>query len=86
MPGLGGLLFSGLWALVGWKIALPRFYLVAAASLLVGAGLLVSGVGRNLGMASLFGAESVFLFASGGVTLWKYLHQNPAPQESPDEH
>jgi hypothetical protein len=85
MPGLTGLLFSGIWAIAGWKIAVPRYYVIAAASLLIGAGLLVSEVGVNLGMALLFGAMSLVLFASGGVTLWRYLRQNPIPQDTPDE-
>ncbi len=85
MPGLTGLLFSGLWAIAGWKIALPRYYLIAAATFLIGAVLLVSGLGVNLGMALLFGAMSLILFTSGGVTLWKYLRQNPLPEDAPDE-
>lgn len=85
-PGLTGLLFSGIWAIAGWKIALPRYYFIAAATFLIGVGLLVSGVGVNLGMALLFGAMSLVLFTSGGVTLWKYLRQSPLPQEAtPDE-
>jgi hypothetical protein len=82
MPVFFGLLFSGLWVIAGWKIALPRFYLVAAASLLVSVGLIFSGVGVYQGMALLFGAMGALLCASGGVTLWKYLHDTPPPQDS----
>jgi len=80
LPVFSGLLFSGLWAIIGWKIALPRFFLIAAASLLISAGLIVIGVGVYLGMAWLFGGQGVLLCASGGVTLWKYL-RNTRPQE-----
>ncbi len=86
IPVFTGLLFSGLWAIIGWKIALPRFYLIAAASLLLSVGLIVSGVGIYLGMALLFGAMGALLCASGGITLWKYLRNTPIPQDAPDEH
>ena len=81
-PAFFGLLFSGLYAIMAWKIALPRFYLIAAASLLISAGLFVSGVGTYLGMALLIGAMGALLCASGGVTLWMYLRQNPIVQEN----
>lgn len=82
MPVFSGLLFSGLWVIMGWKLALPRFYLIAAASLLISAGLFVSGVGVYLGMAWLLGALGAVLCASGGVTLWKYLRSTRSPQNS----
>jgi hypothetical protein len=81
IPVFSGFLFSGLWVIAGWKIALPRFYLIAAATLLVSAGLFVSGVGVYLGMALLIGAMGVLLCVSGGVTLWKYLHANRPPED-----
>jgi len=81
IPVFSGLLFSGLWVIAGWKIGLPRFYLIAAATLLISAGLFVSGVGVYLGMALLIGAMGALLCVSGGLTLWKYLHQNPVQPE-----
>ncbi len=84
VPSFMGLLFCGLWAIVGWKISLPRFYLIAAVSLLVGAGLFINGVGGNIGLALLLGAMGVVLCVSGGLTLGQYLRQNPAPQETTD--
>jgi hypothetical protein len=81
-PGFAGFLFTGMWVIVGWKISLPRFYLIAAASLLVTVGLIISRVGIYLGMTLLFGAMGVLLFASGGVTLWKFLRSTPPPQDS----
>jgi hypothetical protein len=82
IPVFSGLLFSGLWAIMGWKLALPRFYLIAAATLLISAGLFVIGVGVYPGMAVLIGAMGVLLCVSGGVTLWKYLRSN-RPLEDP---
>ena len=76
MPSFAGMLFSGLWIIAGWKIVLPRFYLIAAVCLLVSAGLFFNGVGGNIGMTVLFGALGVALCVSGGVTLWIYLRNN----------
>jgi hypothetical protein len=79
-------MFSGILAMIGWKIALPRYYLIAAITLLTSIVLLFSGPGGNPGLAMLCGAMSLVLFASGGITLWRYLRHNPLPAESPDEH
>jgi hypothetical protein len=86
IPVFCGLLFSGLWVIIGWKIALPRFYLTAAVTLFISMGLLINGVGTYLGMALLIGGMGVLLCASGGVTLWKYLRDAPVPQDAPDEN
>jgi hypothetical protein len=85
-PGLTGLLFSGIWAIAGWKVALSRYYFIAAITLLISIVFLFSGPGGNPGLAMLCGAMSLVLFASGGITLWRYLRRNPLPVESPDEH
>jgi hypothetical protein len=84
MPFFTGLLFSGLWAIVGWKISLARFYLIVAVSLLVTAGLFFNKVGGNTGMALLSGAMGGALCISGGLTLRKCLRQNPFSQETSD--
>lgn len=84
IPGFFGLVFGGLYAIMGWKIALSRFYLIALVSLLVGAWLFVSGLPTYLGMAFFFGVMGLSLCISGGVTLWRYLLDTPSPtQEGP---
>lgn len=84
MPSFTGLLFSGLWMIIGWKISLARFYLIAAASLLVAAGLFFNRVGGNTGLALLLGVMGAALCISGGLTLHHYLHQNPVSEETSD--
>jgi Na+/melibiose symporter-like transporter len=86
MPGMTGLFFAAVIAWIGYRSALPRFYLVALAVFLIGISLAISGLGDMLGLALVYGLTSLILFTSGGLTLWKYLHQNPVLQESPDEH
>jgi len=80
-PGLMGFLFSGIFAIIGWKIPLPRYYFIAAAVFLISIVFLMRGSGGSLGMAYLSGAISLVLFISGGVTLWMYLRWNPPPKE-----
>jgi hypothetical protein len=86
MPGVTGLVFGAVIAFIGHRTALPRFYLLAALSLVFGAGLSVSGLSEGLDLAAFYGALSLVLFTFGGVTLWRYLRHNPGPAEAPDEH
>jgi hypothetical protein len=81
-PGLMGFLLSIILALIGWKIGLPRYFLIAAAVFLISTLFLVSGVDGILGMAELSGVMSLILFTSGGVTLWKYLRNTRSPRDS----
>jgi hypothetical protein len=85
IPSFTGLLFSGLWVMIGWMVSLPRFFLTSVVSLLVGVGIFIYGVGDNAGMALLFGAMGGALMVSGGLTLRQYLRINPLPQETADE-
>jgi hypothetical protein len=85
-PGLLGFLFSGIFAISGWKIPLPRYYLIAAAVFLISAAFLVSGSGGTLGMALLSGVMSLILFVSGGLTFRAYLRRNPPHTEASDEY
>jgi hypothetical protein len=82
MPFFWGLLLSGLWVIVGWKIHLPRFYLIAAVSMAVTAVLFFARIGGNLGAAVLLGITGIALCASGGVTLANYLRTTHLPADS----
>jgi len=86
MPGVTGLIFGAVIALIGYRTALQRFYLLAALSLVFGAGFSVSGLSEGLELAAFYGALSLVLFTFGGVTLWRYLRHNPAPAGAPDGH
>ncbi len=86
IPAVSGLVFGAAIAWIGYRAALPRFYLLAALSLLIGVGLSFSGLSESLELAIFYGALSLVLFTFGGLTLWRYLRHSPAPAESPDEH
>jgi hypothetical protein len=86
VPGVTGLIFGAVIALIGYRTSLPRFYLLAVLSLVLGAGLSIGGLGEGLDLAAFYGALSLVLFTFGGVTLRRYLRHNPAPAEAADEH
>jgi hypothetical protein len=85
MPSFAGFMFSGLWMIVSWKLSIPRYYLIAAVSLLISTVLFLNGIGGNTGMTMLFGIMGVALCATGSLTLYQYLRKNPALQESVDD-
>jgi len=81
-PGLTGFLFSGLLAIIGWKIPLQRYYLIAATVFLLSIVFFISGSNGNLGLALLSGGMSLILFVSGGLTLWRYLRNTRLPEDT----
>ena len=64
-----------------WTAKMKRFYFLSAAAVLYGVILSVSGLpaGYNLGL--LYGLMSLSFAISGGLTLKKYLNENPLPTE-----
>lgn len=83
MPLMSGVLFGMVMFFVGWRTSLPRFYLQAVLSMLVGIGLAYSTLGNYVGLAAFYLAVSLILLISGALTLRKYLRQNPASREEP---
>jgi hypothetical protein len=73
LPPFMGLIFGGLWLIAGWKLALPRFYLIAVVSLAIAVFLFLNGVGGNPGMAVFLAAMGLAITLTGGITLWRYL-------------
>ncbi len=86
VAGATGLIFGGALAWTGYRAGLPRFYVLAVLSLLIGAAISVSRLDQDLGLSIFYGALSVALLTSGGVTLGRYLRHNPPPEEAPDGH
>lgn len=65
----------------GWSFGVPRFYVLSAASLILGVILSVSGLPRGYNLGLFYGLIGIAFAVSGGVTLWKYLQENPMPSE-----
>ncbi|MBN1287153.1 MAG: hypothetical protein JXB47_17265 [Anaerolineae bacterium] len=82
MPVSEGVLFGLLLALLGYRLGLARFYVLAALSALVGAGVALTTDPYNLLSAAVyFGAMGIVLIGSGGLALRDYLRQNPLPAD-----
>jgi len=85
-PVVCGLFLGILMVQAGYRFGQPRFYFLAFLGLLIGAGLVVSGLRIELSLPLFFGLNGLFLLTSGSLTLWKYLRSNPIPPtEPPDE-
>lgn len=81
MPLVTGLLLALVLGILAWRSTVPRFYLLAAFSAMVGWGLAFAGLGNYLALSAYYAAIGLALILSGLLTLIGYLRQNPAPQE-----
>lgn len=61
--------------------ALNRFYLLSAASVILGILVGIAGLGDQLGSAAYFSAFGIALLVSGGATLSAYLRRPVPPAE-----
>jgi len=69
----------------GWSSGLGRFYFLSAASLILGGILSVSGFARGYNLGLFYGLMGLALATSGGLTLKRYLRENPMPAEAVNE-
>lgn len=85
MTLFNGLVFTGLWLIMAWITATPRFMLIGVVCGGVGAWLLLNGASVTTSLIGLFGGMGLALCVTGGLALRHYLSQNPAPQETSGE-
>lgn len=85
MPVFSGILLGLVLAIIGWRTAILRFYLMAVLSAVVGIALGFSGLENYPGLVAYYTAIAVILLFTGACVLRSYLRQNPAPGETPDE-
>jgi hypothetical protein len=81
IPGVTGIIASGFLLVIGYRLALARFYALAAISLILGVGISLSGMGNDPGLAIFYGLMGLAVTVSGAVTLHNYLQNNPPAQE-----
>ncbi len=65
----------------GWSSGMPRFYLLSAISLVSGIALSFSGLPRGYNLTAYYGLMGVTFALSGGLTLRRYLQENPLPAD-----
>jgi hypothetical protein len=61
---------------------LARFYMLGAVSVLLGLGLSVSGLPNAYSLGLFYGLMGLCFMISGGLTLRRYLEENPLPAEA----
>ena len=64
---------------------LTRFYFLGGVSLTLGLALSVSGLPNGYSLGLFYGSMGVCFILSGGITLGRYLRQNPLPENGHDE-
>jgi hypothetical protein len=68
-------------ALRGKSSGVTRFYYLGAFSLLLGIGLSLDGLSQTNNLGLFYGLLGVALMVSGGLTLQRYLVENPMPTD-----
>ncbi len=74
MSGATGLLLGAVWGYLGWRTDLPRFYILAALSVLFGLGITFAMANSSLGLAAHY--------ALMGMALWHYRRTTTPPTEA----
>ncbi|HET7144827.1 MAG TPA: hypothetical protein VFI68_12475 [Anaerolineales bacterium] len=66
----------------GWSSGMGRFYFLSAASIVFGGVLSMSGFARGYNLGLFYLLMGIAFALSGGLTLKRYLRENPLPPEA----
>lgn len=81
IPAITGLFVALFMGYIGWRVGLPRFYVVGGAILLTGIAAAGLNLPETIGMILLLGVWGVGWLVAGAVTLRRYLNAT-APVEA----
>lgn len=81
IPTITGVLVGTLWLISAFRVSLLRFYLQATLAFLLGGTLSLANLELYQSLALFYGILGVILSLSGGITLARYLRQNPSFEE-----
>lgn len=84
IPAITGLIVSIVWLISAARVGLVRFYLQSIFSIILGVGLSLVHMETYQSLALYYAVMGFLLILSGGLTLAKYLRQNP-PLDSNSE-
>jgi hypothetical protein len=82
LPLLSGLLLGLVLMGFAWRTSIPRFYLLAFLSAVLGVILAYGRLEAIVALAYYYLVFGMVLFATGACVLRAYLHQNPAAQDT----
>ena len=78
MTALTGLLVAVILIVKqGWASGIGRFYFLSMVSVALGVGLSISGLAQGYNLGLYYGLMGIAFAVSGGLTLMKYLRENP---------
>jgi len=77
IPAITGLIVSILWLISAASVWLIRLYVQSLLSLLLGVGLSLASLETYQSLAVYYAVIGLVLILSGGLTLIRYLRQNP---------
>jgi len=72
-------------ALRGKSSGVTRFYVLGGFSLLLGIGLSLDNLPDEYNLALFYGLLGIAILISGGLVLYRYLKENPAPEDGDNE-
>lgn len=82
VPGLTGLLFGVVFIILRARASgLGRFYVLGAFCIILGMVLSFSGLSMAYSLGLFYGLTGFVAMLSGGITLLRYLRENPLPEE-----
>jgi len=84
-PAINGLLFAVAVLLFANKVGLLRFYILAAASAVIGFGITAAGVGDTEGISLFYLVFGAAMVVSGAAALIVYLRRFPRPGDDAAE-
>lgn len=76
-----GLLFGAVVTYLGFRTGAARFFIHAALSVGLGLAFGFANLPENIGLTAFYGLLGLGMLTVGGLSLWMYLRQNPAPAE-----
>jgi hypothetical protein len=89
-PAVNGLLLAVAVFFFAHKVGLTRFYVLAAASAVIGIAIAAAGIGEIKGIGFFYMLYGITIAISGVITLVAYLHRYPRAAagslEGPDAH
>ena len=68
-----------------WAHGVSRFSVMSIAALILGVSLSVSGLARGYNLGTFYGVMGIVFAISGGLTLRRYLQENPLPADGSNE-
>jgi hypothetical protein len=85
IPGFTGLIAGVIFVMTQARGGEGRFYILGGLSIVLGLALSFSGLPESYSLGLFYGLIGVTAMISGGLTLARYLRENPMPAEEHNE-